>query len=288
MLKVLWALESLFAVLGLLLFARLVIIATQLLNRPTSVLPRDISYGWHYAQFGGFCGKTCSVKELSHALLGESGCPGWFGDRYNEVFLNIYLGDHVSFLEMSRWYSRDRWAAYCGKTCSVPELRDICDDVWGCEIFWSPCDRVYRDIYLGDSSIAQDVSKLKSLGVTHVLNAAHGAIDVSKEYEKVGIEYLGVPADDVPTYNLKQHFEPAAAFINTAVKKGKVLVHCHVGYSRSPTLVAAYLMLYQELTAQESITLIRGKRFIGPNDGFLRQLCEFNDQLVEEGRLELP
>ncbi|XP_035661251.1 dual specificity protein phosphatase 3-like isoform X3 [Branchiostoma floridae] len=254
MLKVLWALESLFAVLGLLLFARLVIIATQLLNRPTSVLPRGwiawllgqvtdllyvigvtvcgcviivslvitsteyISYGWHYAQFGGFCGKTCSVKELSHALLGESGCPGWFGDR----------------------------------------------------------------------SIAQDVSKLKSLGVTHVLNAAHGAIDVSKEYEKVGIEYLGVPADDVPTYNLKQHFEPAAAFINTAVKKGKVLVHCHVGYSRSPTLVAAYLMLYQELTAQESITLIRGKRFIGPNDGFLRQLCEFNDQLVEEGRLELP
>eukprot|EP00058_Branchiostoma_floridae_P019817 XP_002605307.1 hypothetical protein BRAFLDRAFT_89051 [Branchiostoma floridae] len=187
MLKVLWALESLFAVLGLLLFARLVIIATQLLNRPTSVLPRGwiawllgqvtdllyvigvtvcgcviivslvitsteyISYGWHYAQFGGFCGKTCSVKELSHALLGESGCPGWFGDRYNEVFLNIYLGDHVSFLEMSRWYSRDRWAAYCGKTCSVPELRDICDDVWGCEIFWSPCDRVYRDIYLGDS-----------------------------------------------------------------------------------------------------------------------------------------
>ncbi|XP_035661252.1 dual specificity protein phosphatase 3-like isoform X4 [Branchiostoma floridae] len=233
MLKVLWALESLFAVLGLLLFARLVIIATQLLNRPTSVLPR------------------------------------------------------VSFLEMSSWYW-DRWATYHGKTCSVPELRDICDDVWGCEIFWSPCDRVYRDIYLGDSSIAQDVSKLKSLGVTHVLNAAHGAIDVSKEYEKVGIEYLGVPADDVPTYNLKQHFEPAAAFINTAVKKGKVLVHCHVGYSRSPTLVAAYLMLYQELTAQESITLIRGKRFIGPNDGFLRQLCEFNDQLVEEGRLELP
>ncbi|XP_078700369.1 dual specificity protein phosphatase 3-like isoform X1 [Branchiostoma floridae x Branchiostoma belcheri] len=267
MLKVLWVLESLFAVLGLLLFARLVIIATQLLNRPTSVLPRGwiawllgqvtdllyvigvtvcgcvvfvslvittteyISYGWHYAEFGGFCGKTCSVKDLSHALYGESGSPGWFGDRYNEVFLCIYLGDQ---------------------------------------------------------SIAQDVAKLKSLGVTHVLNAAHGAIDVSKEYEKVGIEYLGVPADDVPTYNLKQHFEPAAAFINTAVKKGKVLVHCHVGYSRSPTLVAAYLMLYQELTAQESITLIRGKRFIGPNDGFLRQLCEFNDQLVEEGRLELP
>ncbi|XP_035661267.1 dual specificity protein phosphatase 3-like isoform X14 [Branchiostoma floridae] len=181
------------------------------------------------------------------------------------------------------------YSAFCGQTCSVPQLCTILEGLPG-PLWdgWYNCSEVFRNVLVGDESIAQDVSKLKSLGVTHVLNAAHGAIDVSKEYEKVGIEYLGVPADDVPTYNLKQHFEPAAAFINTAVKKGKVLVHCHVGYSRSPTLVAAYLMLYQELTAQESITLIRGKRFIGPNDGFLRQLCEFNDQLVEEGRLELP
>ncbi|XP_035661268.1 dual specificity protein phosphatase 3-like isoform X15 [Branchiostoma floridae] len=181
-------------------------------------------------------------------------------------------------------YTTGSFGSYRGRTCSVEELNNILGDGSG----WGEYNHVHPRILLGNSSIAQDVSKLKSLGVTHVLNAAHGAIDVSKEYEKVGIEYLGVPADDVPTYNLKQHFEPAAAFINTAVKKGKVLVHCHVGYSRSPTLVAAYLMLYQELTAQESITLIRGKRFIGPNDGFLRQLCEFNDQLVEEGRLELP
>ncbi|XP_035661260.1 dual specificity protein phosphatase 3-like isoform X10 [Branchiostoma floridae] len=187
-----------------------------------------------------------------------------------------------------------RPVSYC-KTCSVLQLvyllREASPDKSTSALLWPRLEKyteVFPNILLGDRSIAQDVSKLKSLGVTHVLNAAHGAIDVSKEYEKVGIEYLGVPADDVPTYNLKQHFEPAAAFINTAVKKGKVLVHCHVGYSRSPTLVAAYLMLYQELTAQESITLIRGKRFIGPNDGFLRQLCEFNDQLVEEGRLELP
>ncbi|XP_035661266.1 dual specificity protein phosphatase 3-like isoform X13 [Branchiostoma floridae] len=182
------------------------------------------------------------------------------------------------------------FGGYQGKTCSAPELHRILRSGGGAVggRVWEVFNEVLPEILLGNVSIAQDVSKLKSLGVTHVLNAAHGAIDVSKEYEKVGIEYLGVPADDVPTYNLKQHFEPAAAFINTAVKKGKVLVHCHVGYSRSPTLVAAYLMLYQELTAQESITLIRGKRFIGPNDGFLRQLCEFNDQLVEEGRLELP
>ncbi|XP_066305278.1 dual specificity protein phosphatase 3-like isoform X5 [Branchiostoma lanceolatum] len=184
---------------------------------------------------------------------------------------------------------QERCREFVGNTCSVPELRERTRPTtrtWYCP--HDTYDEVFTKILLGNWSIAQDVSKLKSLGVTHVLNAAHGAIDVSKEYEKVGIEYLGVPADDVPTYNLKQHFEPAAAFINNAVKKGKVLVHCHVGYSRSPTLVAAYLMLYQELTAQESITLIRGKRFIGPNDGFLRQLCEFNDQLVEEGRLELP
>ncbi|XP_078620934.1 dual specificity protein phosphatase 3-like isoform X9 [Branchiostoma floridae x Branchiostoma japonicum] len=248
MLKVLWALESLFAVLGLLLFARLVIIATQLLNRPTSVLPR--------------------VPTLYNHQMSESVLPPGVPAR--------------------------RPVSYC-KTCSVLQLvyllREASPDKSTSALLWPRLEKyteVFPNILLGDRSIAQDVSKLKSLGVTHVLNAAHGAIDVSKEYEKVGIEYLGVPADDVPTYNLKQHFEPAAAFINTAVKKGKVLVHCQIGYSRSPTLVAAYLMLYHELTAQEAIKLIRGKRFIGPNDGFLRQLCEFNDQLVEEGRLELP
>lgn len=55
-----------------------------------------------------------------------------------------------------------------------------------------------------------------------------------------------------------------------------------MGVSRSAVLVAAYLMIFQNMTIMEALTSIRQKRPINPNEGFLKQLREFNENLMEE------
>jgi len=48
-----------------------------------------------------------------------------------------------------------------------------------------------------------------------------------------------------------------------------VLVHCHMGVSRSATVVIAYLMKYFHMTHREAYNFVKKKRsVINPNEGF--------------------
>ncbi|CAH1778808.1 unnamed protein product [Owenia fusiformis] len=153
----------------------------------------------------------------------------------------------------------------------------------------NPHDEVYPGILLGDRTIVEDITALKELGVTHVLNAAMGGkfgqINTNAEfYNEGGIVFHGVRAIDMFTFKMAPHFETAAEFLDEAISKegNKVYVHCHQGLSRSATLVIAFLMLKRQFTLTDAITLIRTKREIFPNDGFLRQLIELDNSLKEE------
>jgi len=60
---------------------------------------------------------------------------------------------------------------------------------------------------------------------------------------------------------------------------GKLYVHCISGVSRSATIVLAFLMLKRELSLMDALKLVREKRKILPNDGFLQQLVALNTKL---------
>lgn len=72
---------------------------------------------------------------------------------------------------------------------------------------------------------ATNKEELKKIGITHVVNCAKGTrpgqIDTDASFFKdVAIQYLGLQAKDILTYDISKHFEKAANFIDQALSKG--------------------------------------------------------------------
>ncbi|NXK96038.1 DUS27 phosphatase, partial [Formicarius rufipectus] len=151
-------------------------------------------------------------------------------------------------------------------------------------------DEVWPNVFIAEKSVAVNKSRLKRLGITHVLNAAHGTGVYTGPgfYNGLNIQYLGIEVDDFPDTDISKHFRSAAEFLDEALLtyRGRVLVSSEMGISRSAVLVAAYLMIYHHMTILEALMTLRKKRAIYPNDGFLKQLRELNEQLLEERELE--
>ncbi|XP_012600763.2 serine/threonine/tyrosine-interacting-like protein 2 isoform X1 [Microcebus murinus] len=151
---------------------------------------------------------------------------------------------------------------------------------------WNEVDEVWPNVFIAEKSVAVNKGRLKRLGITHILNAAHGTgVYTGPEfYTGLEIQYLGVEVDDFPEVDIAQHFRKAAEFLDEALLtyRGKVLVSSEMGVSRSAVLVVAYLMIFHNMAVLEALMTVRRKRAIYPNDGFLKQLRELNEQLMEE------
>ncbi|XP_058245309.1 dual specificity protein phosphatase 26-like isoform X2 [Hemibagrus wyckioides] len=121
----------------------------------------------------------------------------------------------------------------------------------------SPANEVWPRLYIGDISRRGD-----------------------DFYSGMGITYLGIEAHDSPAYDMSVNFNTGAEFIHNALRTGgKILVHCHVGVSRSATIVLAYLMLKHNMTLVEAVNTVKQGRGIIPNRGFIRQLVDLHVKL---------
>ncbi|KAB1271125.1 Dual specificity protein phosphatase 13 isoform B [Camelus dromedarius] len=155
----------------------------------------------------------------------------------------------------------------------------------------SHINEVWPNLFLGDAYAARDKYKLTQLGITHIVNVAAGKFQVdtgAKFYRGMPVDYYGIEADDNPFFNLSVYFLPVARYIRTAlsVPRGRVLVHCAMGVSRSATVVLAFLMICENMTLVEAIQTVQAHRDICPNSGFLQQLQVLDNRLGREtGRL---
>lgn len=174
-------------------------------------------------------------------------------------------------------------------SCTPDDLENILREAGGGYLYEpsEDCNEVYDRVFVGGETTAKDKSRLQDLGITHVLNCAQGPVEMfrvdtdEQYYQGTNIKFCGLPVSDHMDANLKQHFNTAVQFIDQALaqENGKVLVHCVVGFSRSATVAIAYLMIRRGMTVQEATRTVRAQREVGPNDGFLTQLCALNEEL---------
>jgi protein-tyrosine phosphatase len=145
------------------------------------------------------------------------------------------------------------------------------------------CDKVFNGIIIGNGETIKNINYLQGIGVTHVLNTAEGHACVNPaKFSCHGIQYYGFHVDDLPESNISRYFHRTSDFIHKAVSGGGlVVVNCHMGWSRSATCVAAYLMMKHNMTSTRALETIRQSRPIRPNAGFLQQLADLENTLAK-------
>jgi hypothetical protein len=132
---------------------------------------------------------------------------------------------------------------------------------------------VTQNILIGGRDEANNKELLQKYGVTHVLNACKQL----QNFYPDDFTYLKINALDDPKYDISKDFETSAKFLQKVEKlKGRVLVHCIAGVSRSVCMVIMHLIRNHNVCLNQAYKHIKNIRpFIHPNEGFMYQMALF-------------
>eukprot|EP01025_Chloroclados_australasicus_P032995 TRINITY_DN3351_c0_g2_i1.p1 TRINITY_DN3351_c0_g2~~TRINITY_DN3351_c0_g2_i1.p1 ORF type:complete len:529 (+),score=63.10 TRINITY_DN3351_c0_g2_i1:520-2106(+) len=153
------------------------------------------------------------------------------------------------------------------------------------DLYKNECSQVSQDLFISGESVARDRAILQTNKITHIINC------VGYEFQNhfpEDIEYLTLYLYDLPSVDIKCVLYDCFDFIETArAKKGRILVHCEKGVSRSAAVVIGYLMWKLDRKYQDVFDDVKAIRGIAnPNMGFFTQLMQLHKrwtQPVEQG-----
>ena len=132
---------------------------------------------------------------------------------------------------------------------------------------------ITNNVVLGGRDEANNRDLMRKYGVTHVLNVSKQL----KNFHPDDFVYLKINCLDADNYNIVADFEPARNFIKQVEDcKGRVLVHCIAGVSRSVCMILMYMMAEHGICLNQIYKHIKKVRpFIKPNEGFRLQMAQF-------------
>ena len=140
---------------------------------------------------------------------------------------------------------------------------------------------ILENLWLGPIDLIHDYEFLLENRITHVLSLFD--INVSTpEIVVLNIKQKSIKICDTDDAPIGDHFESCVAFVESALTgSGGVYVHCFAGISRSPSVVAAYLIKSRGMGASEALDFIKARRpVIDPNDGFRAALSTWASKVA--------
>jgi protein-tyrosine phosphatase len=162
---------------------------------------------------------------------------------------------------------------------------------------WSQITEIEPDIFLGGIPIPVDdclgLQSINSSQAPHVLLSEFGIKTIVSFSDREilwnygeNISFIHFVVPDYPHLFISECFEPAIEKIDDARRRGdKIFIHCHMGISRSTTVLIAYYLARgipdnPTPSLTDIIRFVQTKRpFIRPNIGFFAQLLELETAL---------
>lgn len=139
-------------------------------------------------------------------------------------------------------------------------------------------NQITKQIFIGDWLDAQEKGLLDKYGINAIVN-------VSPDNGNVGqVEsYVWVPLHDGPG-NKFEDFARAVFELDDLLLGGKtVLVHCHVGMSRSPSVVICWLSWKKKISIKDAFLFVREARPVfDPNKCFRELIEQFLERYGEK------
>ncbi|KAK4176572.1 protein-tyrosine phosphatase-like protein [Triangularia setosa] len=131
-------------------------------------------------------------------------------------------------------------------------------------------------LYLSPASATslKSTPSLLSHGITTIISVGRSPLSQHPD-----ITYHRLPLLDSENVPLGPTVRKACEIIDEVEKKGgKVLVHCSAGISRSPAVVAGYLMLKKGMGLEVAMSVIKkGRGVVRPNRGFMGKLAAMQE-----------
>jgi predicted protein tyrosine phosphatase len=148
-------------------------------------------------------------------------------------------------------------------------------------------DVVYDSIYVGDSNTVRHQDTIQAEGITAIVRLDQ--IPRSQGQWSAEFDVLDMPIPD-GNYINGDVIDQITQFIAHRVEANqRVLVHCHMGISRSVSMVMAYLIAYEGMTLGEAFGTVReGRESAYPHEMLLVSLIEHYDLPYDVGTVYNP